>query len=86
MAGLSGTTGYKETPRPQFIEVEGHTRKDLDPVKIYDMGDGLTVVGEAANGQVWTLGDAWLAGEPDPDFSEGTVPLRFEGMRLSRTA
>jgi len=86
VAGLSGPVGYKETPRVQHMEFECRTRGDLDVQALHDLGDGLTVVAECANKQVWSLGDAWLAGEPDPDVGEGTVTLRFEGMRLTRTA
>lgn len=84
LSGLSGVAGYKETPRVPFIEVEVFNTAAFDISAIEDKED-MTVVAELANGDVWTLRNAWLEGEPDIDGAEGSVTLKFEGMEMLPT-
>lgn len=75
--GLSGTVGYKETPMTPFIEVEVITTPDLD-LQAFQNIRSSTVIAELANGQTYTLRNAWTVTRPDMDGAEGTATLRFE--------
>jgi hypothetical protein len=82
--GLSGTVGYKETPVTPFIEIEVITSPDLD-LSAFQSVRSSTVIAELANGQTWTLRNAWSTSKPDMDGAEGTATLRFEGRDIELT-
>ena len=77
--GLSGTAGYVEMPRVQFIEIEWQTRAETDVEEIENIRNA-TIQSELANGWVAVLRNAWLAGEVTINAAEGTSTARFEGM------
>jgi hypothetical protein len=78
LVGLGGVAGYKETPRIPFMECEVFTLPDFSLLTVGAIRQA-TIVAELANGRVYTLVDAWLAGEPDISAGDGTTTLRFEG-------
>ena len=83
--GLSGTVGYKETPVTPFIEIEVITTPDLNLAAFQSVRSS-TVIAELANGQTWTLRNAWTTTKPDMDGAEGTATLRFEGRDIELTS
>ena len=67
----SGVVGYSETPVTPYVKVTAYTDPD---------NDNMTVTAEMANGFVYTLQGAWLAGETAINNSDATVSLTFEGI------
>lgn len=81
IAGLDGVHGYSEVPTVPAIELDISMKEDVDVESLQVLDDG-TVMTELANGQVWTLVQAWRAGPGDINASEGTMRVRFEGMDI----
>lgn len=81
VAGLSGVVGHKETPRAPYVEGEVVLSADVSLKTLEDYTGG-TIVVELANGSVYTLHDAFFAGDLEADAAEGMVPVRFEGTRM----
>lgn len=79
MAGLSGPTGYKETPRIPYFEVELHTTSGLDFEDLEAFTNG-TVQINLANGKTYVLRQAWTVPPFDGNAADGTVTVRFEGL------
>ena len=77
-AGLSGVVGHVERPRVPYIEVEGQTIPGFSAAALEAVEDE-TVTAELANGSVYILRNAWLAGALEIDAAEGTYTARFEG-------
>lgn len=76
--GADGLHGYKEVPRPAFIEGEITDRSDLDVAQLSQV-NGVTVTLTLANGKVVILRDAFAAGEWSGSTEEGAITARFEG-------
>lgn len=81
MAGLSGVTGYKETPRVPYIECEFHNTTGLSLDQLDKLTD-VTVTAELANGAVYTARNAWTAGTRELNAAEGTVMVKFEAEEI----
>ena len=71
---------YSETNIAPFVRVTVANDPGLDREKLTE-SDTLTVTAELANGQVYVLTGAYLAGEPTASGDEGTIPLEFRGER-----
>lgn len=85
VTGLSGPVGYKETPKVPFIQVEVITTPELN-LKAFQGVRSSTVIAELANGQTWTLRNAWSTTMPEMNGAEGTTTLRFEGKSIELTS
>jgi hypothetical protein len=71
--------GYKELPQVPYIEGEITDAGTLDLDDFTNIVDA-TVTLELANGKVFTLEDAWYAGEGNVQTEEANIQVRFEGM------
>lgn len=80
--GLSGITGFSEKPVIPYIEVEMTKTPELSLKEIERVKDS-TVTGEASDGTVYVLRNAWFAGETSLDLGEGKATLRFEGLECT---
>jgi len=80
LVGLSGVVGYKEMPKSAFVEIEILVPGEVDLQAFEDIRDSV-VVAELANGQTWTLRQAWATTAPEHNGAEGTATLRFESKR-----
>ena len=80
VAGLSGIAGYKEMHRVPFIEGDIHTTGDLSIADLEAITNA-TVKAELANGKHYLLSQAWTTAAFEIDAAEGTVGVRFEGMK-----
>lgn len=83
LSGLSGVVGYKETPRVPSIEVSAFLTSKTNLETLQKVVDG-TVTAELANGKVYTLRNAWLAGAPAINGADGTMTIKFEGMKMEQ--
>lgn len=81
IAGLDGVHGYSEVPAVPAIELDISMTEAVDVEAMQALSDG-TVMAELANGQVWTLINAWKAGPADINAAEGTQRVRFEGLSI----
>lgn len=70
--------GYKETLIVPYIEVELATTPDLNSQTLAAI-DGATIVAELANGNTFTLMNAWCCGELVVETTDGKVKAKFEG-------
>ena len=77
-----GSAGYSETAQEQYVKVTALKVPGSDLKAITEATD-LTVTVEYANGDVYTLSDAWVQGEPAQKGDDGTVELEFGGLRGS---
>lgn len=78
--GVNGTAGYKETARKPSVKLSAIFRDDF-PIDKLTEGTDMTLTVEMPAGQVYTLSDAFMVGEPAAKADDGTVDLEFEGMR-----
>lgn len=76
--GLAGDVDYKETWRAPYIKGTFKVPKDF-PVSKLTTSDQMTITAELANGQVYVLSSAFLAGEANHNAEEGTAELEFNG-------
>ena len=74
-----GVAGYKEEPIAPFVKATALT-KDL-PMELLRDSDDMTITAEFADGKIYTLGGAWLAGESSIKGDDGEVELEFNGER-----
>lgn len=75
--GLSGVVGYSEMPIACFIEVEIFVTPEVD-LQAFQQIRNSTVIAEMANGQTYTIRQAWSTTPPEHNGAEGTATLRFE--------
>lgn len=80
VTGADGVHGYKEMPKPPYIEGEITDGKDISLKALFSLADA-TVNLELANGKLFALYEAWYAGDGTGSSEEGAVPVRFEGIR-----
>ena len=77
VAGAGRVHGFKETPKPAFVEGAITDRQGLDVKRLQNIEDA-TVVLELANGKTIVLRDAWYAGDGQGSTEEGELNVRFE--------
>lgn len=82
--GLSGPVGYTEKPTMPSVEAEIFLTPDID-LKAINGFNNETITFELANGQAYTLSNAFQANEIDADGGEGKTTLIFQGLRMERT-
>jgi hypothetical protein len=78
--GADGVHGAKETPRVAFVEGEITDIGDVDVRSLAHARD-VQVDLELANGKMFTLTDAWAAGDFTSNTEEGNIGVRFEAER-----
>ena len=79
IAGMDRTHGYTEKPRVQYIEgdftlVEGTSIEQLDNIT------DATIVAQLANGNSYSLFEAWTKAAHELNAEQGQVRIRWEGM------
>lgn len=74
----SGGVNYTEKHRASYIKGTFVITKDFPIDKIFD-SDDMTVTAELANGWVFVLSNAFVAGESNYNAEEGTAELEFNG-------
>lgn len=78
VATLSGGVNHTEKYRVPYIKGTFAITKDFPIDKIFD-SDDMTVTAELANGLVYVLSNAFVAGESNYNAEEGTAELEFNG-------
>lgn len=78
VTSTAGVVGYKEEVNPPYISGDFIVPKDFPIDKVFN-STGLTVTAECANGQVYTLSNAFATGDSDYKPIDGTVSIRFDG-------
>lgn len=76
----SRVVGYSEELTIPYISGDFIVPADFPWEKITE-STSMTITAECANGQVYTLSDAWLAGDAAVKPMDGQVSLRFEGTQ-----
>lgn len=76
--GLDGSVDYKETHRAPYTKGTFKVPKNF-PYDKLTSSDQMTVTSELANGQVYVLSEAFVAGEANHNAEEGTVDIEFNG-------
>ena len=78
----SGVVGFKETAEAPFVKATlvGVKQAVLDKIA---NAKNQTVTVEFANGDVYTLSDAWVGPRPSHNSDTGTVEVEWNGMRGS---
>ena len=77
--GQDRVHGYKEIPKPAFLECDLSDRANVDIKRYSDMRDvDLTV--ELGNGKMFVMQGAWCVTPPELDTAEGQYPVRFEAV------
>ena len=78
--GLNAVVGYKETAIAPYVKLSAvvGSKFNLDKLR---SASAMTVTAEFANGKVYTLSDAWVAGEPALKGDDGTTELEFNGLK-----
>lgn len=79
VVGADGVHGFKEEPKPFFIEGAITDNDELDLEKLQSARDA-TVTLELANGKVIVLREAFYAADGDVTTSEGEIQARFEAI------
>jgi hypothetical protein len=78
IAGQDYVHGYSELPRVPYIEGDISTLPDLSTEVIENIFNS-TVTAELANGQVYSLKEAWCRAALEINSREGQMRVRFEG-------
>lgn len=76
--------GYKEMGQIPFIEGEITDASDLVLSDFLNI-ENATLTLELANGKVFTIRNAWYAGEGNVQTEEGNIQIRFEGIEAEET-
>jgi hypothetical protein len=79
IAGADGVHGYREVPVVPFIEAQV-TAASFAVKGLQGVTDS-TIRAETADGKVYLLSNAWFAGAAEYEAQEGSVTVRFEGLR-----
>lgn len=79
IVGSDGVHGASTEARAPFIEGAFTDERGLDLKTLFRTVDG-TITLELQNGKVFSLFEAWYAGEGQVKTKEGEVGVRFEGM------
>lgn len=79
--GLSGVSGFVDTPSPPSIEAELNTVSATDIAALRKLVDG-TVTAELINSWTYVLTPAWQVGELEINAADGTVSVKWEGKKM----
>lgn len=71
--------GYKETPIAPYLKLTAVLTAEFPREKLAKATD-ITATAEFANGDVYTLSNAWFGGESAHKGDDGTAELEFGGM------
>jgi hypothetical protein len=83
IVGVDAVHGYKEMPKPPFIEAE-LTRKGISVQKIKDQKDA-TITAELIDGTRYVLRNAWVVTAIELDAVEGKFNVRWEGVEIQES-
>jgi hypothetical protein len=78
IVGADRIHGFKETPKPAYIEGEITDRGSLDLELLVNL-DNATVTLNLANSKVVVLNNAFFAGDGVANTDEANIAVRFEG-------
>jgi hypothetical protein len=81
MKGMDTVHGYKETPHAPFIAAKLRNTSGLSVADLNAMTN-VTVVVELGNGKTVIGRNMWTVEDQEVDGSEGTIPVRWEGMNV----
>jgi hypothetical protein len=79
VVGQDTVHGFKEEPKPRFIEGSITDSDELSLEDLQAVRDA-TVTIELANGKIIVLREAFYAADGDVTSSEGEIQVRFEGI------
>ena len=77
---LAGAVGRKETGSKPMLKLDAVMFPNFPRLQLDQMRNG-TVTFEAANGDTYSIFEAFLEGEHSFDAVEGVIELTFTGMR-----
>ncbi len=77
MIGADGIHGYKEVPKPPFIEGIITDSPDISLGELQEL-DGVNVTLELTNGKQILIRDGWYAHDGDASTEDAEIPVRFE--------
>lgn len=80
VVGSSAVAGYKETVITPYVKLTAILVPGFPRDKI-SSADDMSITVEFANGDVYTLANAWLASESAHKGDDGTVDLEFNGFK-----
>jgi hypothetical protein len=80
VAGQDGVHGFTETQRVPFISGDISDSAGLSLTDLRAIEDA-TVMAELANGKSYLLRNAWTADAHELNAAEGTIAVKFEGMK-----
>lgn len=82
LTSAAGTVvGYSEITQVPYVSGTFFVKNDF-PVETLKSSTSMTVTAECANGMVYTLSEAYLAGDSiEYSPQDGTVTLKWEGTR-----
>ena len=81
IVGQDGVHGYVEKPVAPYIEGDLTDSGGLSVEQIAAIRDA-TVTAELVNGKVYVLREAWVTTAIAINTAEGSMNVRFEGMRM----
>lgn len=76
----TGPSGYKEEATEQYVKLTA-IFKDNFPLDAVTNGTGMTVTAEFPNGKTYTLSDATCVEDVIAKSADGTVDLKFSGLK-----
>lgn len=84
VGGPDGTHGYISENHVPYIEAEISNRPAFFSMDELRRITDSTVVAQLGAGEVWTLRNAWQAGDLELNALDGTLTVRFEGLQCYR--
>lgn len=82
LLSTAGVAGWSETQVAPYVSLTAFITEKTTLSTLAE-GTEMTITAELANGKVYTLEGAYLAGETAYSASDGTATLRFEGVHGS---
>lgn len=79
LVGSDSVHGYKELPQVPFVEGTMRDRRDLDRRRLTTIANA-TVTVALPNGKLFSLYEAWFAGEGSGTTENAELSVRFEGL------
>lgn len=76
----SGPSGYKEEATEQYIKLTAIFKSDF-PMDSVKSATNMTVTAEFPNGKTYTLSDAVCVDDIIAKSADGTVDLKFSGLK-----
>lgn len=80
LVGTSGVAGFSETPVAPYIKVTAYKDASI-VISTLAKGTSMTAQMEFADGSVYVLTDAFLAGDPPAVKDSGEISIELNGLK-----